>query len=390
MRRTGLVVFVVSMSALAHADEEPNRTVADSRQLREALAQARPGETIRIAPGEYPGGITGRELRGAPGNPIILRGSDPSHPPVFRGGTTGLHLSRVSYFEIQDLIVVGANGNGLNIDDGGSLDSPSHHILLRRLTIRDIGPTGNRDAIKLSGVDDFRVEGCTVERWGSGGSGIDMVGCHRGMIVGSTFRHGDATGDNGVQSKGGSRDILIRGCRFEHAGQRAVNLGGSTGLAFFRPRPEGYEARDITVEDCTFVGSMTPIAFVGVDGAIVRHNTFYRPRRWGFRILQETREVGFVPCRNGQFVDNLIAFRAAEMVVPVNIGDGTEPQSFTLARNAWFCLDAPDRSRPRLPIPEKDGIYGIPPDFRNVEAGDLGLRPESRVRPAGAREENPR
>ena len=112
------------------------------------------------------------------------------------------------------------------------------------MVVRDIGPTGNRDGIKLSGVDDFRVEGCTVERWGSGGSGIDMVGCHRGEIVGCTFRHGDTTGDSGVQAKGGSRDVVIRRCRFEHAGQRAVNLGGSTGLAFFRPKPEGYEARD--------------------------------------------------------------------------------------------------------------------------------------------------
>ena len=235
--------------------------------MREALAQARPGETIRIAPGDYRGGVTGQGLRGEPGKPIILKASDPKRPPVFKGGTTGLHLSRVSHLELHDLIVIGATGNGINIDDGGTLDRPSHHILLRNLVIRDIGPTGNRDGIKLSGVDDFRVEGCTVERWGSGGSGIDMVGCHRGEIVGCTFRHGDTTGDSGVQAKGGSREIVIRRCRFEHAGQRAVNLGGSTGLAFFRPKPEGYEAKDITVEDCTFNGSMTPVAFVGVDGA---------------------------------------------------------------------------------------------------------------------------
>ena len=175
----------------------------------------------------------------------------------------------------------GATGNGINIDDGGSPDTPAHHVVLRGLVVRDIGPTGNRDGIKLSGVDDFRVEGCTVERWGDRGSGIDMVGCHRGEVVGCTFRHGDRQGDNGVQAKGGSGEIMIRRCRFEHAGQRAVNLGGSTGLAYFRPRPQGYEAKDITVEDCTFVGSMAPVAFVGVDGAAVRHNTIYRPRAVG-------------------------------------------------------------------------------------------------------------
>jgi hypothetical protein len=216
-----------------------------------------------------------------------------------------------------------------------------------------------------------------------------MVGCHRGEIIGCTFRHGDTTGDNGVQAKGGSSDVAIRRCRFESSGQRAINLGGSTGLAFFRPRPQGYEARDLLVEDCTFSGSATPVAFVGVDGAVVRHNTIYRPRKWGFRILQETREPGFVPCRNGQFTDNLVVFRSDEMSVPINIGDATDPQSFTLARNAWYCLDAPDRSRPSLPIPETDGVYGVDPNLRDAQHGDLRLPPGSPVRSAGARQGSP-
>ena len=296
-----------------------------------------------------------------------------------------MQLSDVAHVELIDLVVEGATGNGINIDDGGTFDTPSHHVVLRGLVVRDVGPTGNRDGIKLSGVDDFRVEGCTLERWGAGGSGIDMVGCHRGEITGCTFRHGDSTGDSGVQAKGGSSEVAIRRCRFEHSGQRAVNLGGSTGMAFFRPRPQGYEAKDITVEDCTFIGSMTPVAFVGVDGATVRHNTIYRPRRWGFRILQETRQPGFVPSRNGQFTDNLIAFRSDEMTVPVNIGPGTAPETFTLARNAWYCLDAPERSRPNLPIAEADGVYGADPGFRDAEGGDLRPRPDGPASRAGAR-----
>ena len=61
-----------------------------------------------------------------------------------------------------------------------------------------------------------------------------------GLIVGCTFRHEDRRGANGVQAKGGSRDITIRRCRFEHAGSRAINIGGSTGRAYFRPRPDAY------------------------------------------------------------------------------------------------------------------------------------------------------
>jgi hypothetical protein len=248
-----------------------------------------------------------------------------------------------------------------------------------------VGPGGNRDGFKLSGVDDFEVEDCTFERWGTGGSGIDMVGCHRGKIVGCTFRFQDQLEANGVQTKGGSRDIAIQRCRFEHAGGRAVNIGGSTGLPYFRPEAPGYEAKAITVEDCTFIGSQTPIAFVGVDGAVVRRNTIYRPTRWGLRILQETREPGFVASRGGQFTDNIIAFRSGEMVQPVNIGSGTAPETFVMARNAWYCLDDPARSRPKLPIPETDGVYGTDPQFQDVEKGDLRLRPGSPVGSFGTR-----
>jgi len=115
-----------------------------------------------------------------------------------------------------------------------------------------------------------------------------MVGCHRGKIEGCTIRDSETEpASSGVQMKGGTSEVALLGCRFENAGQRAVNAGGSTGLQYFRPKPEGFEARALSIEGCTFIGSETPIAFVGVDGALVRFNTFYRPRKWFARILQE-------------------------------------------------------------------------------------------------------
>jgi Right handed beta helix region len=224
-----------------------------------------------------------------------------------------------------------------------------------------------------------------VEYWGVWGSGIDMVGCHNGVIAASVFRHGDTTGANGVQAKGGSTGVVIRDNRFEHAGMRAVQIGGSTGLEFFRPQPPaGYEAANVTVEGNVIVGSEAAIAFVNTDGATVRFNTIYRPTKWVIRILQETTAPGFVPCRNGVFTDNIVAFRTGDLATTVNIGPWTAPETFQFARNWWFCIDNPAGSTPTLPTAEVGGTYGVDPQFIAPEAGDFHLQPGSPASAVGA------
>lgn len=110
-----------------------------------------------------------------------------------------------------------------------------------------------------------------------------MVGCYRGVVENCTFHDGDSSFANAVQMKAGSS--VITG--FDGAGGRGINIGGSTGLPHFRPKPQVFEAKNITVSDSTFIGSMACDAFVGVDGSKVNHNTFYRPTRSVIRILQE-------------------------------------------------------------------------------------------------------
>jgi hypothetical protein len=383
MKRVLLLFVILAVASTLSAQE---KTVSTRDELTRAIQNAKPGTTILIAPGTYRGGLSFIQLRGAKDKPIVLAASDPKRPPVFEGGASCFHLTDPSYVELHNLVLMEATGNGLNIDDGGSYSSPAHHVVLRGLTIRDIGPSGNRDGIKLSGVDDFRVESCIVEQWGSSGSAIDMVGCHDGRVVGCTFRHKNADSGSGIQTKGGSKNIAIQRCRFENAGGRAVNIGGSTGLSYFRPRPSGYEAKDITVEDCTFIGSMAPVSFVGVDGAVVRYNTIYRPTRWIVRILQETRGSDFVPCRNGSFTNNIIAFRSEELRTAVNVGAGTAAETFKFEKNHWYCIDIPQRSnRLSLPVKEVDGNYGQDPQFVSEGEGTLRLKKTNPVQDAGVR-----
>jgi len=366
------------------------RIVRSPAEFRQAVILARGGTRILLSPGDYLGGFYFADVRGESNQPVIIDALDPERPPVFRDAAMALHLARPAHVELRNLVISNMSGNGINIDDGGELEAPAQGVTLRNLRITDVGPQGNRDGIKLSGVTGFRVEGCVIERWGTGGgSGIDMVGCHEGVIRSNVFRHTDGVGSTGVQCKGGTTRVRIQGNRFENAGGRAVNIGGSTGLQFFRPPlaagREQCEARDIVVEGNTFIGGQTAVAFVGVDGAVVRHNTIYRPQRWALRILQETRHPGFVPSRHGEFTDNIIVFHSQHWAEGgVNIGTGTAPDTFRFARNWWYCADAPARSQPRLPTVETDGVYGRPPGFRDAGGEDLRLGPDSPARSYGA------
>ncbi len=363
-RRAALLLVLLTVPGLASAAQVVD--VNDDASLRTALREARPGATIKIAPGRYRPGIYAARLRGTAAEPIVIEGADPARPPSFEGGSEAWHLSDCEFVTLRNIAVRGQSSNGINVDDGGTPDTPAHHIVLENVRVAEVGPTGNHDGIKLSGLDDFVIRGSVVEGWG--GQAVDMVGCHRGRIEDCTFKGREGfSQSSGPQTKGGSSQIVIRHCRFLDAGGRAVNLGGSTGMAYFRPKGALYEAKDIRVEGCTFVGSQAPVAFVGVDGAVVRYNTFYRPTKWVLRILQETTAPGFAPCRNGRFEHNLVVFRRSEVQTFVNIGPHTRPETFTFAENLWYCEDRPAASKPQLPTAETGGLYGLDPKLTAPE-----------------------
>jgi hypothetical protein len=375
----------------ARAAPRDDVRVATRAALLAALRSAEPGTTIRVAPGTYEGGLYVEDLRGTAERPVTVVAEESGDPPRFRGGTTGLHLVRPAHVRIDGLHFEGATANGVNVDDGGGT-SPARGVTLANLVVQDVGARGNEDGIKLSGLEDFAVSACTVLRWGAKGSGVDMVGCRRGRIEGCHLRHRDGEGGgSGVQAKGGTRDVLIRRNRFEHAGARAVNAGGSTGLGYFRPPLEAwsgprFEAKDLVVEGNTFVGGQAAVAFVGVDGAVFRFNTVVGPRRWAIRILQETTAEGFVPSRGGVVTDNLFVFDSSWASGGVNVGPHTDPESFRFERNVWHCRDAPSRTRDlvRLPTTEKDAVYGADPRFADDAGDDLRPHPDSRAARAGA------
>ncbi|QDT70691.1 hypothetical protein MalM25_36460 [Planctomycetes bacterium MalM25] len=341
------------------------RQASTTAEFAAALAAAGPGDLINVLPGVYDGGhfragLTDVSIRGLTGDP-----RDPQEI-VFRGGVNGIQLSDAVNVTLEGLTFEQQTGNGLNIDDGGSFASPSTNLTLRNVTVRDMSASGNNDGIKLSGVTGFLIEGVRVFNWGPGGSAIDPVGSHHGLIQDSHFRSTVLT-DNGsvIRPKGGSKNIELRSSLIEvpTGAGRALQAGGSTGAPFFRflDGDSGYEADDITFVGNRVVGAGSAMNWVNIDGGVVRHNDFRGPARWAMRILNEQPGAEFVDTRNGVFADNYLAYDGDTWSRAVNVGAEVDDGSFSFARNKWLNTadPTPSGSTPSLPAAETDGEYGV-------------------------------
>ena len=337
--------------------------------LSEATDIVVPGDTILIHEGTYSGGIFVADLQGMPGTWIHILAAS-GETVIFDGGSNAWQFTDAAYLEIRGIIFEHQTGNGVNFDDGGSYETPAHHILFDQCTFRDINATGNNDLLKLSGLDSFEIRNCLFLNGAEGGSGIDMVGCHDGQIHNNHF---EDLGSNSVQAKGGCRNIRIERNFFKNGGARALNLGGSTGLQFFRPLDAPYEAAELKVYSNVFIGSDAPVAFVGTINTEVVNNTFYLPTKWVLRILQETVDPErFPPCGYNTFRNNIIYIDNL-VSVECNIGPNTAPETFTFSNNLWFHSEDSNWPGPDLPATDADQIIGENPLFTDVAIEDFTL-----------------
>ena len=350
-----LLVLVVAVVAPAPAAQI---VVTNSTQLSQAFINANPGDEILLSPGTYPGGFYTSNL-----TDLTIRSLDPNNLAVIdaTGRNEGLKMTDPTNVIVQDLIVQNALANGINIDDGGTYATPASNVVLRNVSVLNTNPGGNNDGIKMSGVDNFYIDRCRVVTWG--GSAIDMVGCHYGLIENSYFEDPSGQGSTGVRSKGGTANIIIRANRLVDASDRAIAIGGSTGLVYFRPQPPGtVEADNILAEGNVVIRSQASVAYINIDGgAVVRRNFIHRPQNWLIRILKENTNPGFVDTARGEFLDNVIVWNQGDIGTFVNIGSNTLPATFIFARNQWYNATFPGNSFPSLPAPETDGVYGVDP-----------------------------
>lgn len=332
-----------------------------------AAADAQPGDTIVFHQGVYQGGLYVENLKGEPNNWIYIK-NETGAEVIIEGGNNAIQLSDPEYLHFEGLIFSGQTGNGFNTDDGGTYDSPAHHIIFENCTFKDMAVDGNNDLLKLSGLDDFEIRNCNFLNGADGGSGIDMVGCHNGLIIGNYFEN---MGSNCIQAKGGTQYIRIERNFFRNGGQRTLNLGGSTGLQFFRPLDAEFEAADIQVYSNIIVGSWAAIAYVGSVRVDVINNTIYQPENWVIRILQETVDPDrFLECGENTFQNNIVYING-NLSTETNIGPNTRPETFAFSNNLWFNIDDVNWNGPNIPVEDVNAIIGEDPLFLDPTTDDF-------------------
>jgi hypothetical protein len=172
-------------------------------------------------------------------------------------------------------------------------------------------------------VDEQLISKCAV--------GIDMVGCHKGVVEDCYFR-GEKGCDNSeaIQMKGGCTDNLVQCCNH------------------------------------------------------VVQNTIVLPDKWIGRILQETHAPQFMPCRDGVFAKNVVVFdRRVGRPEFINVGPGTAPETWRFTGNEWFDTDGNRKSR--LPGTETGSVHQVDPKLVNIGKPTMRITSaDERLKPVGA------
>jgi len=363
--RFSVVVLVCAFVASA-ATEAKVWQVSTAESFRDALGHAKSGDQILLAPGIYHGAFHGRGLRD-----VTIRSIDAGRLAVIDATDAGegLKLSSATRVKIASLIIENASANGISIDDDG-FKQFSMQIVLRDILVRN----GGGHAIKFAGVDGFLIDSVTLQDWGNGHAGFNLLGVHNGIVQHSLVRRTDTVGGFGLKVEGGSTNIAIRANRFEDAGERAIQFGGSVRLNPFRARTaDGVAAENVSAEGNVIVsrgadaaGIRAAVAFVGARDARFHHNLVFRPGVFVGRVLNEGIHPAVGDARNRIFRNNVILWYDGDFAngTPFNVGPSTFPESLKFRKNRWANLSPHASSDVLLPSGNHAPSSGVDPGVR--------------------------
>ena len=118
---------------------------ADYRKIQQALDAARPGDTVLVKAGKYPGGIRFNK-GGSAGACIRLEGESGAE---ISGGSVGISISGKKHIAISNLTV--SNIRGGDTPTGIRVSGASSHISLTKLIVKQVTSSANAHAISFYG-----------------------------------------------------------------------------------------------------------------------------------------------------------------------------------------------------------------------------------------------
>jgi len=251
---------------------------APLRSIQTALDKATPGTAVMVKAGTYDGNVRFYNS-GTPDAPIQLVSADGAGKATIRA--TDQSVSTVKGLGVHDIVVKGftvdgaSNSNGIQFSQQGSDFSK----LVKNVVIRDNTVlSSGQDSIKISQADKIWVVNNHTK--GSGGQGIDFVATNDSVLA---YNHIEGvTSDNALTVKGGSTRVLVEGNLVHDADVDAIKIGGWTGVEFFRPGYDTYEAKDIQVigNEVHSVGQRA-LMFIGAQNAVATNNFLHPENSYG-------------------------------------------------------------------------------------------------------------
>ena len=118
---------------------------ADYRRIQDALKAARPGDTVRVKAGKYPGNISFPKSGGA-GACIRLEGEPGAE---ISGGSRGITIANKSYISVRGLTISDIRGG--DTPTGIAVSGSSSHIELKNNIVRRVTSSQNAHGISFYG-----------------------------------------------------------------------------------------------------------------------------------------------------------------------------------------------------------------------------------------------
>lgn len=196
MRRAAFIASLVATVAprFALAADVP----ATPSDYQAKLSNLKPGDTLKLAAGDYTAGMNLFDLNGEASKPIVIEGPASGAPARFLGvtGKNTIDIRDSSYLTLRNLVLDGQDIDGVDaIKAGGQATNFAHHITIEGCTIR--GHDGGETNQQIVGIStkivtwDWVIRGNVIDGAGTGaylGNSDGTRAFIGGLIEGNLFK----------------------------------------------------------------------------------------------------------------------------------------------------------------------------------------------------------